>query len=241
MAAKTFSIPANSIKEQNNANGPVRLAAPRKESFDEIRKLDDGTEKDEKRKAYGEKQTELVGKIKEFYSKILTDLDGGQLILADGKLTPVGGPTTPIPSDASRFDARRRHLSPGLIATASSPAPSPIRILAHATHPPALAVALANRRADAPLQGVQTGRDGYGTLQDFQGFVGSDTTVFLLGPANPVYDTPGDEFEKALASAKQSIHLGLRTDATANACTWHVPAAHYLESWSDVRSASGVY
>jgi competence ComEA-like helix-hairpin-helix protein len=53
----------------------------------EIRKLDDGTEKDEKRKAYGEKQTELVGKIKEFYSKILTDLDGGQLVLADGKLT----------------------------------------------------------------------------------------------------------------------------------------------------------
>jgi MoCo/4Fe-4S cofactor protein with predicted Tat translocation signal len=95
--------------------------------------------------------------------------------------------------------------------------------------------------ADAPLQGVQTGREGYGTLQDFQGFVGSDTTVFLLGPANPVYDTPGDEFENTLASAKQSIHLGLRTDATANACTWHVPAAHYLESWSDARSATGVY
>ena len=33
----------------------------------------------------------------------------------------------------------------------------------------------------------------------------------------------------------------MRTDATAHAATWHVPAAHYLESWSDARSARGTY
>jgi len=53
----------------------------------EIRKLDDGDEKDEKRDAYREKQSELVGKIKDFYGKIMTDLDGGKLVYADGKLT----------------------------------------------------------------------------------------------------------------------------------------------------------
>jgi competence ComEA-like helix-hairpin-helix protein len=53
----------------------------------EIRDMDDGAEKDEKVKAYREKQTELVGKIKDFYGKILTDLDGGKLVYKDGKLT----------------------------------------------------------------------------------------------------------------------------------------------------------
>ena len=61
-----------------------------------------------------------------------------------------------------------------------------------------------------------------------------------LTPANPVYDAPADlKFAEAFAKLKTSIHLGERTDATAHAATWHIPAAHYLESWSDARSARG--
>jgi molybdopterin-containing oxidoreductase family iron-sulfur binding subunit len=33
----------------------------------------------------------------------------------------------------------------------------------------------------------------------------------------------------------------MRTDATAQASTWHIPAAHYLESWSDARTARGTH
>ncbi len=66
--------------------------------------------------------------------------------------------------------------------------------------------------------------------------------VFLLTPANPVFDAPADlAFVTTLQKAKASFHLGLRTDATAHAATWHIPAAHYLESWSDARSASGFH
>ena len=66
--------------------------------------------------------------------------------------------------------------------------------------------------------------------------------VILLTPANPVFDAPADlDFAAALGKTKSSIHLGMRTDATAHAATWHVPAAHYLESWSDARSAKGVH
>ncbi len=66
--------------------------------------------------------------------------------------------------------------------------------------------------------------------------------VILLTPANPVFDAPADmDFSAALGKTKSSIHLGMRTDATAHAATWHVPAAHYLESWSDARSAKGVH
>ena len=66
--------------------------------------------------------------------------------------------------------------------------------------------------------------------------------LFLLGPSNPVYDTPADfdwaTIHKALTT---TVHVGHRVDATAKASTWHVPAAHYLESWGDVRDCAGVY
>src|SRR5258705_5546126 len=34
-------------------------------------------------------------------------------------------------------------------------------------------------------------------------------------------------------------HLGLYEDETAALCHWHLAEAHYLESWSDVRSDDG--
>ena len=62
--------------------------------------------------------------------------------------------------------------------------------------------------------------------------------VILMTPANPVYDAPG--FATAAKNAKL-IHLGLRKDATAHAADWHIPSAHYLESWGDSRTATGTY
>ena len=32
---------------------------------------------------------------------------------------------------------------------------------------------------------------------------------------------------------RHRIHLGHRDDATGRQCTWHLPLAHYLESWGD--------
>ena len=92
-----------------------------------------------------------------------------------------------------------------------------------------------------PLVVYQTGREGYGTIEEFEKDIDVDTTILLLGPANPVYDRPGGKFADLLSRAKLSIHLGLRTDATALASDWHIPAAHYLESWGDTRTASGTY
>ena len=34
-------------------------------------------------------------------------------------------------------------------------------------------------------------------------------------------------------------HLGLYEDETAALCHWHIPEAHFLEAWSDVRSDDG--
>ncbi len=70
---------------------------------------------------------------------------------------------------------------------------------------------------------------------------GKVQTLLILG-GNPVYNAPADlDFEKALANVKTAIHLGLYADETARQCAWHLPQAHYLESWGDARSWDGTY
>ncbi len=55
--------------------------------------------------------------------------------------------------------------------------------------------------------------------------------------ANPVYSAPADlEFTAAFQKAKTVAHLGSHYDETGHDAHWHIPAAHFLESWSDVRA-----
>ena len=62
----------------------------------------------------------------------------------------------------------------------------------------------------------------------------------IILDTNPVYSAPADlEFEKAMGHAKTVAHMGLYVDETADIADWHINAAHYLESWSDVRAYDG--
>jgi len=66
-----------------------------------------------------------------------------------------------------------------------------------------------------------------------------DLLVIIGG--NPVYNTPTDlkfYFDR-LKKAKLRVHLSLYKDETTRLCHWHVPEAHYLESWGDTRSYDG--
>ena len=70
---------------------------------------------------------------------------------------------------------------------------------------------------------------------------GEVETLLILG-GNPAYDAPADlEFDKRLAdkNVKLRIHLGLYDDETAQLCHWHIPEAHCLEAWSDLRACDG--
>ena len=70
---------------------------------------------------------------------------------------------------------------------------------------------------------------------------GSVKNLFLLG-VNPVQNAPADlNFAALLAKVPNTVHLGLFEDETAKACRWHVPAAHFLESWGDIRTFDGTY
>lgn len=104
--------------------------------------------------------------------------------------------------------------------------------------------ALGSLGAGKPLQALQAEATGLGSIADLKSDIeaGAVETLLLLTPSNPVHDAPADlKFGKLLGKVKTSIHLGERTDATAHAATWHIPATHYLESWSDARSARGTY
>jgi molybdopterin-containing oxidoreductase family iron-sulfur binding subunit len=65
--------------------------------------------------------------------------------------------------------------------------------------------------------------------------------LLVIVGGNPVYNTPSDlklTFER-LSKAKLRVHLSEYKDETTELCHWHVPQAHFLESWADARSYDG--
>ena len=81
-------------------------------------------------------------------------------------------------------------------------------------------------------------------LADFKSMVadmnaGSVNWLVILN-ANPIYNAPADlKFGDAFNKVETVAHLGSHVDETGQISHWHIPAAHYLESWSDVRAYDG--
>jgi MoCo/4Fe-4S cofactor protein with predicted Tat translocation signal len=68
---------------------------------------------------------------------------------------------------------------------------------------------------------------------------GAVEMLLVLGD-NPVHTAPIDfEMGPALANLPWSAHWSLYVNDTSPRCTWHLPAAHPLESWSDARAFDG--
>jgi molybdopterin-containing oxidoreductase family iron-sulfur binding subunit len=68
---------------------------------------------------------------------------------------------------------------------------------------------------------------------------GSVELLLMLG-GNPVYTAPADlNFAEAMAKVETRAHLSLYEDETSALSHWHIPEAHFLESWSDVRADDG--
>jgi molybdopterin-containing oxidoreductase family iron-sulfur binding subunit len=74
---------------------------------------------------------------------------------------------------------------------------------------------------------------------------GKVETLIIIG-GNPAYDTPIDlrlDYNRFESGGKTKVklraHLSLYNNETSDICQWHIPAAHYLESWSDTRAYDG--
>ncbi|RMF64285.1 MAG: 4Fe-4S dicluster domain-containing protein, partial [Calditrichaeota bacterium] len=54
------------------------------------------------------------------------------------------------------------------------------------------------------------------------------------------FNAPADlNFADAFSKVRMRVHLSLHEDETSNFSHWHIPQAHYLESWSDARAFDG--
>lgn len=68
---------------------------------------------------------------------------------------------------------------------------------------------------------------------------GAVDLLVLLG-GNPAFDAPADyDFARKLRKVKYAVHLSPDFNETSALCEWHIPQAHFLETWSDVRSFDG--
>ncbi len=68
---------------------------------------------------------------------------------------------------------------------------------------------------------------------------GKISTLVMLG-ANPAYNAPADlNFEAALPKVINTIQVSNYFDETSKHVGWHLPQAHFLESWGDTRSFDG--
>ena len=64
--------------------------------------------------------------------------------------------------------------------------------------------------------------------------------LVIIGESNPVFSAPADlKFAEAMRKVALVVHSGLFFDETATLSHWHIPAAHYLEAWSDARTIDG--
>jgi len=86
-----------------------------------------------------------------------------------------------------------------------------------------------------PVDGLASLRE---LVQDMD--AGQVDTLLMLG-GNPVYNAPADlDFTRKMTDkVRLRIHLSLYTDETSQLCHWHIPEAHFLESWSDARAFDG--
>jgi Fe-S-cluster-containing dehydrogenase component len=67
-----------------------------------------------------------------------------------------------------------------------------------------------------------------------------DVRLLCILGGNPSFDAPADlGFAQALARVPHSFRLGLYADETSAACEWHLPEAHFLESWGDAVAYEG--
>jgi molybdopterin-containing oxidoreductase family iron-sulfur binding subunit len=80
-----------------------------------------------------------------------------------------------------------------------------------------------------------------GTLDELaQAITGGQVETLVVLGGNPAYNAPADlDFGGLMQRVGTKIRLGCHVDETSQLADWHLPRAHYLESWGDGRTRDG--
>lgn len=162
------------------------------------------------------------------------------LAVAAGLGVPVRPPVGMAPHarfiDAAVADLRA-HRGRSLVV-AGETAPLGVQILAHAMN-----AALDNVGATVVYSEPSEADpvDHAASLRELAAAMeAGEVELLVIADTNPVYSAPADlDFAVHMARVNTRVHHGLYVDETAELCHWHVPAAHYLESWGDARAYDG--
>ena len=174
-----------------------------------------------------------------------SDVEAFARLVAEGLgvRTPSGEPpkSSSFPSDARAVIALirdlQRHRGASLVVAGDQQPPA-VHALAHAMNEALGNVGktvyhTASLEAN-PVHQLDSLRE---LVSDIQ--AGQVDVLLILG-GNPAFTAPADfQFRERLLKVGLRIHLGQYEDETAELCHWHIPQAHYLESWGDVRAFDG--
>jgi molybdopterin-containing oxidoreductase family iron-sulfur binding subunit len=132
--------------------------------------------------------------------------------------------------------AAHRGRSAILVGDAQPPA---VHALAHA-----MDAALTNTGATVTYQPTPeaVASEQHAALRELAADIeaGKVQMLVIIGESNPAFSAPADlKFGEAMTKVGLRVHSGMFFDETAARCQWHVPAAHFLEAWSDARTVDG--
>lgn len=114
--------------------------------------------------------------------------------------------------------------------------PAAVHAMAHL-----LNAALGNAGVTVTYAKASSPQPQLAALKDLAGEMsrGSVSTLVVLG-GNPVYTAPAElDFAANLKKVATTIHLGAEEDETGSLAKWHLPEAHFLETWGDARAIDG--
>ncbi len=158
---------------------------------------------------------------------------------SDGDLAAIVGafPAQKSTADPAWISACADDLlaNPGRSLILTGPqTPAPVQVLVHAINN-----ALGN--LGVTLVGLKDTSPTAATISDLAKAIssGAVSTLFIFG-GNPAYNAPANlGFADLLKKVPDVVRLGLFEDETSKLSRWHVPAAHFLETWGDARSLEG--
>ncbi|MBL8232942.1 MAG: hypothetical protein JNL98_30865, partial [Bryobacterales bacterium] len=106
------------------------------------------------------------------------EIANGTVIIHNGKITAVGGPSTPVPSNARRVDVRNKVIMPGLVDTHSHIGAVEGGDSSASLHPDVRALDSINVR-DARIQKAQAGGITVANIMPGSGLLMSGQTIYL--------------------------------------------------------------
>lgn len=114
--------------------------------------------------------------------------------------------------------------------------PATVHALAHAINAALGAVGTTVNYIESPLTDTTNVNE---QLNELVGRMASLEALIIID-GNPVFEAPIDiPVGGSLAAIPFSVHLSLYRNETSQATAWHVPLAHFIETWGDGRAFDG--